>query len=101
MSCHQCRKPLDDAKFYVLNVAAMKTSDDGSSTMIEDGELPVAISADIAIHDHDLQEPNGAFLVDLLNDIPVRNVQAETLFCSKACLLSWFAAKVDALSDLS
>ncbi|AWJ82689.1 hypothetical protein TSH58p_03635 [Azospirillum sp. TSH58] len=100
MTCHHCRKPLD-GKFYALNVTAMKAESPGRAIMIADGELPVTLSADIGYHDHDLEKLTGSASVDLLDGLPIRNVQAEASFCSKRCLAGWFAEKINSLTDLS
>ena len=65
-------------------------------------ELPARLFLSLGVHDHDLadaEKPNGAFLVEMTDELEIRDNQCEALFCSKKCTKEWFADRVDSLAD--
>ncbi|WP_372393845.1 hypothetical protein ABMY26_00760 (plasmid) [Azospirillum sp. HJ39] len=102
MTCACCKKPIDNAKFYSVSIGAMAKQPNDRQTMIS-GDDAIGIFWDLSIHDHDLigASRTGEHHHDLLQGQPIRNAQAELLFCSKACLKSWFYEKVNSLADLT
>jgi hypothetical protein len=101
MGCAHCKKPLDDAKFYILGLGAMLREGEGRSRMADRDELPAEVFLSIGVHDHDITAPEGAWRIDLEDEMDVVSNQAEIAFCSKACMKAWFAERVDRLKSLS
>jgi hypothetical protein len=101
-NCTHCQKSLDDGKFYILDFGAMLRLANGDARMADQSELPAMTFLTLGVHDHDLTNgTDGLYRVNIEDEIPAHSNQHEAYFCSKDCIKTWFAARVDQLKDLT
>jgi len=106
--CAACGGDTNGA-FYELNFGALLDEGDGRARMADSTELPAHVFLSVSAHDHAVQNgdasdrdppPPGRHAVDLDDGLTHGANQAWGLFCSKDCLKSWLAARIDTLRDL-